>query len=49
MGASLNALMKLNAIKPVIAKTYNLEEVVQAHIDIIDNTGALGRLAFKLD
>ncbi|CAM6031355.1 unnamed protein product, partial [Sphagnum compactum] len=49
INAHLQSLMKLNAIKPVTAKIYKLEEAAQAHVDVITNSGTMGRLAFKLD
>ena len=45
----IQALLRLNAIKPVIAKLYRLEEVVAAHEQVVHNEGTLGRLAFEIN
>ena len=44
----IQALMNQNAIKPVISKSYHLEDVVMAHEQVFKNDGTLGRLAFEI-
>jgi len=35
-------------VNPVVAREYTLNEAAQAHHDIIHNSGAKGKLVFKL-
>ncbi|XP_063244827.1 zeta-crystallin-like isoform X2 [Bacillus rossius redtenbacheri] len=35
-------------VKPVIAREYTLEQAAQAHLDIIENPGATGKLVFTV-
>ena len=35
-------------VSPVVAREYMLEEAAQAHHDIIHNSGARGKLVFKV-
>jgi NADPH2:quinone reductase len=35
-------------VNPVVAQEYMLDEAAQAHHDIIHNSGARGKLVFKL-
>jgi NADPH:quinone reductase-like Zn-dependent oxidoreductase len=35
-------------VNPVVAQEYTLDEAAQAHHDIIQNSGAKGKLVFKL-
>jgi NADPH2:quinone reductase len=35
-------------VNPVVAREYTLDEAAQAHHDIIHNSGARGKLVFKL-
>lgn len=44
MFSHINELIKHNCVKPVVGKTYPLEETIKAHNDVINNTGTTGRL-----
>jgi NADPH2:quinone reductase len=35
-------------VNPVVAREYTLDEAAQAHHDIIHNSGAKGKLVFRL-
>ena len=40
--------LKHGYIKPLLGKTYPLEQAAQAQTDIISNSGACGRLTLKI-
>ena len=40
----INALIKMNCIKPVIGTTYSLEQAAKAQTDLMNNNGSVGRL-----
>jgi NADPH:quinone reductase-like Zn-dependent oxidoreductase len=40
----INALIKMNCIKPVIGTTYPLEQAAKAQTDLMNNNGSVGRL-----
>ena len=44
MFSHINELIKHNCVKPVVGKTYPLEETIKAHNDVINKTGTTGRL-----
>ncbi|BFZ21762.1 hypothetical protein BsWGS_24801 [Bradybaena similaris] len=46
--AGVQAGQKTGWLVPVVAKEYKLEDVAQAHIDIMDNTGTLGKLVVNV-
>lgn len=45
----INGLIKLGAIRPVLGKTYRLEEADKAQHDVINNSGSVGRITLKVD
>jgi len=49
MYSHINALIKSNCLKPVIAKVYSLADAAQAQADVINNTGSLGRLTLTVN
>ncbi|CAG5118929.1 unnamed protein product [Candidula unifasciata] len=46
--AALNAGQKVGWLVPVVAKEYRLEDVAQAHTDVINNSGTLGKLVVNV-
>ena len=40
----INALIKMNCIKPVIGTVYPLEQAAKAQTDLMNNNGSVGRL-----
>ena len=45
----INALIKLNSIKPVLGNTYSLENSAKAQLDLMNNTGSIGRLTLVVN
>ncbi|CAI2293022.1 unnamed protein product [Caenorhabditis sp. 36 PRJEB53466] len=48
-GASIAAFLKETSSRPVINKEYPIEEVGDAHKDILNNNGARGNLVIRID
>lgn len=48
MGAALGAGLEQGWLTPIVAKEYPLAEVGQAHRDIIESSGAKGKLVIKM-
>lgn len=48
INAYLQNGLKQGFFKPLLGKTYPLEEAAQAHTDIISNSGTFGRLTLKI-
>lgn len=48
MNSHLQALIKLKCIKPIIGKTFSLEEAAQAQSEVINNSGTFGRITIKI-
>ncbi|CAG5128219.1 unnamed protein product [Candidula unifasciata] len=46
--AGVQAGQKVGWLVPVVAKEYRLEDVAQAHIDILNNSGTLGKLVVNV-
>lgn len=49
MYSHINELIKLNIIKPVLGKTFKLEEAAKAHHEVVNNDGSSGRLTILID
>ena len=48
MNAHLQCGFKQGYLKPLLGRTYSLEEAAQAHTDIIHSSGAYGRITLKI-
>jgi hypothetical protein len=48
MNAYLQNNFQYGYFQPLLGKIYPLEEASQAHIDIIDSSGACGRITLKI-
>lgn len=48
MNAYLQNGFKQGILKPLLGRTYPLEEVAQAHTDTIHSSGACGRITLKI-
>ncbi|UJR17388.1 hypothetical protein I4U23_004283 [Adineta vaga] len=48
MNAYLQNSLKRGYLKPLLGRIYPLEETAQAHIDIINSSGACGRITLKI-
>jgi len=45
----LNQMADANQLTPILAKSYSLDDVQVAHKDIITNSGASGKVYFKME
>ena len=48
MYSHINALIENNCVKPIIDKTYPLKNAAKAQHDVVNNSGATGRLTIKV-
>ena len=48
INAYLQHGLKRGYFKPIIARTYSLEEAAQAQTDVISNSGTCGRLTLRI-
>ena len=48
INAYLQHGLKHGYLKPLLSRTYSLEDAAQAQIDVISNNGTCGRLTLKI-
>ena len=45
----LNDMANSGGLKPILGKSYNLQDVQKAHYEIINNSGSLGKTFFIIN